>query len=154
MVGNFDHPSYMYVLADCLSASIVAFSVAIQRSIEVQANENHVPLISSNVIYTVVDRVQARAVDLLPPIIENKVTGEANVLQLFDIHLKGKKTMKVAGCRVINGVMNKAKPVRVVRDHKTIHEGLSQLFILSDNANSITIPRPSRYHAAFAKRDH
>ena len=103
---------------------MVAFSVSTPRSVEVTASQNQVPVISSNVIYTLLDDVRARVIDLLPPIFETKVTGEATVLQLFDIQLKGKQTKKVAGCRVINGIVDKSKEVRVVRDHKAIYEGL------------------------------
>ena len=64
---------------------------------------------------------------LLPVVVEKKVTGEANVMQLFDITIKGKQTMKVAGCRVINGIVDKNKTARVVRNGETVFEGLSHL---------------------------
>ena len=63
-------------------------------------------------------------IQLLPPIIETKVTGEANVLQLFDIGLKSRQTIKVAGCRITNGVVEKSKHARVVRNRETIFEGM------------------------------
>lgn len=69
------------------------------------------------------DDVRDRVRALLPLIIETKVTGEANVLQLFDIQLKDKATRKVAGCRVSNGLIQKSKNARVVRNGETVHEG-------------------------------
>ena len=69
------------------------------------------------------DLIKARVVDLLPKIIEQKVTGEAKVLQIFDITVKGKKTAKIAGCRVTNGAIEKSRMARVQRDGKTIFEG-------------------------------
>jgi translation initiation factor IF-2 len=60
---------------------------------------------------------------LLPVIVEKKVTGEATVLQLFDVHLKGNQTKRVAGCRVVNGLVERAKRARVVRSGVTLHEG-------------------------------
>lgn len=69
------------------------------------------------------DDVKQHVIALLPVITETRVTGEATVLQLFDIHLKAKQTMKVAGCRVINGVVEKTRFSRVIRDGVTIHEG-------------------------------
>ncbi len=71
--------------------------------------------------------VQQRVIALLPTIKETKVTGEATVLQLFDIHLKTKQLKKIAGCRVINGIVEKAKSARIVRDGSVIHEGTSSL---------------------------
>lgn len=69
------------------------------------------------------DDVKERVIDMLPKVIERKVTGEATILQLFDIQIKAKKFKKVAGCRVLNGVIDKTKYARLVRNGDTIHEG-------------------------------
>lgn len=77
----------------------------------------------SNVIYRLMDEVKAGVIDLLPRVIEKRVTGEAAVLQIFEIHLKAKQTMKVAGCRVTNGLVEKNKKARVLRNGETVHDG-------------------------------
>ena len=69
------------------------------------------------------DEVRERVRELLPVIVETRVTGEAGVLQLFEITLKSKTTKKVAGCRVTNGLVERSKYARVVRSGKIIHEG-------------------------------
>jgi len=69
------------------------------------------------------EEVRNRVAALLPPIIERKVTGEANVLELFDINLKGRQTKQVAGCRVTNGLVEKSKKGRVIRGGETIFDG-------------------------------
>lgn len=74
------------------------------------------------------DKVKEEVIDLLPKIVERRVTGEADVLQIFDIKGKGKSIIKVAGCRVSNGLAERNKRVKVVRDGITIHEG-SQIHI-------------------------
>lgn len=102
----------------------MAFTVSTPRPVEVLAKQNSVPLVSSKIIYSLIDDIRSRVIQLLPPIIETKVTGEANVLQLFDIVLKSKQAMKVAGCRITNGVVEKTKHVRVVRNRETIFEGM------------------------------
>ncbi len=106
---------------------VVAFSVNIPRSIESLAVGDGVPVLSSSIIYRLMDDVKEKVISLLPVTIEKKVTGEANVIQLFDIHLKGKKTMKVAGCRVTNGVLEKSKMARLVRGGEMLHEGRSRM---------------------------
>lgn len=103
---------------------IVAFSVNIPRAAEGIAASNEVPLYPSKIIYQIMDEVRNRVTALLPPTIETKVTGELNVLELFDINLKGSRTKRVAGCRVINGLVEKSKNARVVRDGIIIHEGM------------------------------
>lgn len=102
---------------------VLAFSVQIPRAIEAKASAQDVPLYSSTIIYRIMEEVRNRVAALLPPIIERKVTGEANVLELFVINLKGRQTKQVAGCRVTNGLVEKSKMGRVIRDGVTVHEG-------------------------------
>ena len=102
---------------------MIAFSVKVPRPVEAEAHAQHVPVLASSVIYKLMDDVTARVAALLPPIIEKRVTGEATVLQLFDISLKGKKTTQVGGCRVTNGVVEKSKFARVMRNGEVVHEG-------------------------------
>jgi translation initiation factor IF-2 len=87
------------------------------------AGQHGVPIIKSDIIYRLMEEVKAQVVKLLPVIIESKVIGEAKVLQLFDIQLKGKVTKQVAGSRVINGLVEKNKLARVVRDGEVVHNG-------------------------------
>jgi translation initiation factor IF-2 len=70
------------------------------------------------------DDIKQRVIALLPVIVEKRVIGEATVLQLFEIQIKGKRTMKVAGCRVVNGLMERDKMARVIRDGEQIFEGM------------------------------
>jgi len=102
---------------------IIAFSVNTPRLAESAAAQNHVPIYSSKIIYRIMDEVRDRVSALLPCTYETKVMGEAIVLQLFDIHVKGKTTKKIAGCRVSNGTIERSKGARVVRNGQVIHEG-------------------------------
>jgi translation initiation factor IF-2 len=104
----------------------VAFTVSTPRSVEVLAKQHSVPLVSSKVIYSLIDDIRSRVIQLLPPIIRDQGHGRSERLQLFEIGLKSKQTMKVAGCRVANGVVDKSKHVRVVRNRETIFEGMSR----------------------------
>lgn len=120
-VGDISESDVM--IAKASEATIVGFSVSASRSIETLAAQNGVPICTSNIIYRLVEDIRARVTALLPVIIETKVTGEATVLQLFDIQLKAKQTKKIAGCRVTNGLVEKSKFARVVRGGVMIHEG-------------------------------
>lgn len=97
--------------------------MSVPRSIRSIAAQNDVPIATSDIIYRLVEDVRSRIIALLPTIKETKVTGEANVLQVFEIQLKGHQMMKVAGCRVINGLVQRNKFARVVRFGQIIHEG-------------------------------
>ncbi|KAL5529260.1 hypothetical protein ACEPAG_5245 [Sanghuangporus baumii] len=119
------------MLAKAAEGMVIAFCVNVARVANQVASQNEVPVFSSNVIYKVLDEVKERVVKLLPRIVEKRVTGEAKVVEIFDITGKAKSIIKVAGCRVSNGVIEKNKQVRVLRDGETIHDGtLSALRIL------------------------
>lgn len=105
-------------------AMVVAFSVSIPRSIQSIASQNGVVVHMSDIIYRVMDHIQDCVVSMLPCTYETKVVGEATVIQLFDIHMKGKITKKIAGCRVGNGVVEKTCTARVIREGQVIHEGM------------------------------
>ena len=49
-------------------------------------------------------------------------TGEANVLQMFEV-TEGKKKLPVAGCRCTKGVLKKSGRYRLVRGQHVVHEG-------------------------------
>jgi len=119
-VGDVSESDVM--MAKATGGMVVAFSVATPRPVEIIAAQNSIPVYSSSIIYRVMDEIKGRVIALLPLIIERKVTGEATVLQLFELQLKAKQTKKIAGCRVINGVVDKTKKARVIRAGSTIHE--------------------------------
>ncbi|KAG5645923.1 hypothetical protein DXG03_005070 [Asterophora parasitica] len=135
-VGDVSESDVM--MAKAVGGSIVAFSVNTPRAIETLAAQNEVSIISSNIIYRLMEIVKERVISLLPVIIETRVTGEATILQLFDIQLKAKQTKKVAGCRVTNGIVEKAKFARLVRDGTTMHEGsLDTMRILKKDVTEV-----------------
>lgn len=69
------------------------------------------------------ESVREKVAGLLPPVIEYRVTGEANIQEVFEIDLKGRKVLKVAGCRVGNGVLEKTKSIRLIRGGEIIYTG-------------------------------
>ncbi|KAJ7349196.1 hypothetical protein DFH08DRAFT_864714 [Mycena albidolilacea] len=111
------------MMAKTVGATIVGFSVSSNRAIELLATQNGVPIVTSDIIYRLMEDVKARVIGLLPTTTESRVTGEAKVLQLFEITVKGKKLKTVAGSRITNGVVEKNKLARVVRNGDVIFEG-------------------------------
>jgi len=109
-------------LAQTAGGMIVAFSVKASKQIQSAAAQKNVTILSSGIIYKLMDDVKEHVIKLLPVIIEKKVTGEAQVLQIFEIQAK-KQVVKVAGCRVTNGMVERSKQARVIRNGQTIHEG-------------------------------
>ncbi|KAG8217390.1 hypothetical protein J3R82DRAFT_5489 [Butyriboletus roseoflavus] len=119
-VGDVSESDIM--MAKAADAIIVAFSVGVPRTVRASASQNHVPIYTSDIIYRVIDDVRDRVVSLLPCTYDIKVTGEATVLQLFEIQIKG-SNKRIAGCRVTLGILQRSGSVRVLREDKTIYEG-------------------------------
>ncbi|KAJ3878842.1 hypothetical protein F5051DRAFT_327171 [Lentinula edodes] len=109
-------------LAQTAGGMIVAFNVNASKQVQVAAAQKNIIILSSGIIYKLMDDVQEHVIKLLPVIIEKKITGEAQVLQIFDIQAK-KQVVKVAGCRVTNGMVERSKQARVIRNGETVHEG-------------------------------
>ena len=105
------------------TATIVAFSVNTPRSARNEAKTQEVEIIESDIIYRLMDEIKERVIKLLPALIERRVTGEATVMQIFEIKLKAKQTKKIAGCSVINGAINRTKKAQVIRGGETVHTG-------------------------------
>ena len=101
---------------------IIAFSVPVPRSATVTAGMYGIPIFSSKIIYQVVEDVRQRVASLLPTEYEKRISGEASVLEIFDIKLSGGRTKTIAGCRVTKGIVEKNKKAQVVRRGEIIHE--------------------------------
>ncbi|SNX83503.1 related to translation initiation factor IF-2, mitochondrial [Melanopsichium pennsylvanicum] len=107
--------------ASALGATIIGFNVTPSKSVlqsAARAQPTPVPLISSDVIYRLMETVTSSVSSLLAPLTEARVQGEALVSQIFDINIKGKNFKKIAGCKVTNGTMTKLNMVRVLRGSK------------------------------------
>lgn len=68
------------------------------------------------------EQVTAKVVSMLPVTYENRVVGEATVSQEFEISGKGKSKIKVAGCKVTNGLIQKNKKARLMRNGQMVFE--------------------------------
>ncbi|KAI9466239.1 hypothetical protein BJY52DRAFT_1240593 [Lactarius psammicola] len=111
------------LLAKTSESTIIAFAVPVPRSAIVAAGSQSIPIFSSKIIYQVIEDVRQRVANLLPSVYEKRVSGEAAVLQTFDIKLSAGRTKTIAGCRVTRGVVEKSKKVQVVRNGEVVHEG-------------------------------
>ncbi|KAG0173060.1 hypothetical protein DFQ28_009980 [Apophysomyces sp. BC1034] len=120
-VGNITEGDVQ--LAAACEGHVIGFNVKADKKIKAEASRQGVEVRSYSVIYKLLEDVKEQLSDILPPIITTQVVGEASVLQLFDISVKGRETKAIAGCRVTNGTISRNGRVRVVRDKDTIWEG-------------------------------
>ena len=70
----------------------------------------------------------------LSPTIKQTMLGTAQILEVFNITKVG----KIAGCRVLEGVIRSGARVRLLRDSIVIHEGkLAALKRFKDDASEV-----------------
>ncbi|RIA84033.1 hypothetical protein C1645_785046 [Glomus cerebriforme] len=110
-------------MANIAKAIVLGFNVKADKKVQLQARVDNVDMKFFKVIYHLLDEVKEQLSKLLPPILEKHVTGEATILQIFRINVKGKEFKSVAGCRVTNGAIFKNQKVRILRNNNQIWEG-------------------------------
>jgi translation initiation factor IF-2 len=106
-------------LAEASNAAIIGFNVRANTQARTAAERAGIEIRYYNIIYDLVDDVKAAMSGLLSPERRETFLGNAEILEVFNIT----KTGKVAGCRVIEGKVERGAGVRLVRDNVVIHEG-------------------------------
>ena len=103
---------------------IVAFNVPVDAGLLRAAERAGVRILDESVIYRLVDEAKGVLEEKLAPIVKSRVLGEAEIAQVFEYKVKSGK-IKVAGCRVRNGVIGRAAKVKVMRRGEKVYDGMS-----------------------------
>ncbi len=106
-------------LASTTGSTIIAFNVRPDRKSRTMAEEMDVQVRTYQIIYKVIEDMQAAMVGLLKPEFEEIVTGDAEVREVFSVPKIG----AIAGCMVRNGVITRNSKVRFLRDGTIIWTG-------------------------------
>ena len=104
-------------LANASNAIIIGFSVRPNSATFDLAKEYGVEIRLYNIIYKVVEDMEAAIKGMLDPVFEEKILGEAEVRQIF----KFSKIGNIAGCHVNSGVIKNGADARVIRDGIVIY---------------------------------
>ena len=105
---------------------IISFNTTVDGNIQRMAEAKDVKILDQSIIYRLVDDVRAKLSEKLPEIVTQKVLGEAEIAQVFQINTKGRTTVPVAGCKVRNGVIGRPHKIRVLRGKEVIYDGTLQ----------------------------
>ena len=106
-------------LAATAGATIIGFNVRPDRKARALAEAEQVEIRTYEVIYQVIEDIQAALLGMLSSTIEEVVTGEAEVREIFRVRGVG----AVAGCYVSQGVISRGSKVRFLRDGAVIWNG-------------------------------
>ncbi|VUF13544.1 Translation initiation factor IF-2 [Methylobacterium dankookense] len=122
-------------LAQASKAFVIGFNVRAHKEARESAERNGVDIRYYNIIYDLVDDIKATLSGMLPPTLREERLGEAVIQEVFEVSKVG----KVAGCRVMDGTVERGAHVRLIRDSVVIHEGkLKTLKRFKDDAKEVT----------------
>ena len=106
------------LLAQASNAVIIGFNVRPEAKAKALAEKNGVDIKLYRVIYDAVDDIKLAINGMLAPKFEEEVIGHAEIRQTFKISAIG----TVAGCYVLDGVINRNSKVRLLRSNIVINE--------------------------------
>ena len=106
-------------LARASNATIIGFNVRPDRRARELAALNDVEIRTYEIIYKLLEDIEAAMIGMLTPETEEVITGEAEVRQVFRIPRVG----AVAGCYVREGTITRGSKVRFLREGVVIWRG-------------------------------
>ena len=121
-------------LAVASNATIIGFNVRADGSAKRMIEENDVDLKYYSVIYNAIDDVKKAITGMLSPEVREEIIGLAEVREVF----RSRKLGDIAGCIVMEGMVRRSSPIRVLRDNVVIYEGeLESLRRFKDDVNEV-----------------
>ncbi|MCQ2562254.1 MAG: translation initiation factor IF-2 [Alphaproteobacteria bacterium] len=106
-------------LATASGAVIIAFNVRADSAVRDMARNNGIDIRYHSVVYRITDEIKEILSGKLAPEKNENFIGYADVIALFTVG----KGIRVAGCRVSEGVIKKTALVRLLRDNVVIYDG-------------------------------
>lgn len=106
-------------LASASNAIIIGFNVRPEPAAKEAASAEKVDLRLYRVIYNAIEDIESAMKGMLDPEFEEKVTGHAEVRQIF----KASGIGTIAGSYVTDGTIRRDSSARIIRDGIVVHEG-------------------------------
>ncbi|PWG63568.1 translation initiation factor IF-2 [Sediminicurvatus halobius] len=121
-------------LALASEALLIGFNVRADAKARRLAQENGVDLHYYSIIYDAIDQLRNAISGMLEPETREQIIGLAEVRDVF----RSSKLGQIAGCLVVDGVVRRRNPIRVLRDNVVIFEGeLESLRRFKDDVNEV-----------------
>ena len=121
-------------LAAASNAIIIGFDVRPDATAKSMAEHEGVEIKLYKVIYQAIEEIEYAMKGMLAPVYEERVTGHAEVRQIF----KASKVGNIAGAFVKDGIIKKDCKVRITRDDEQIFEGdLASLKRFKDDVKEV-----------------
>jgi translation initiation factor IF-2 len=122
-------------LAAASSATIIGFNVRPDKRSRELAESSDVEIRTYEIIYKLLEDIEAAMLGLLSPVYEEVVTGEAEVREVFRVPRIG----AIAGCYVREGKITRGSKVRFLREGTVIWKGaITSLRRFKDDAREVS----------------
>ena len=122
------------LLASASNAIIYGFNVRPTAAIRKKAEEEHVEIRLHRIIYALIEEMQDAIKGKMKKEEVEKVTGQAEVRNVFKISKVG----EIAGCMVTDGFIKRDSKCRVLRDGTIVYEGkIESLKRFKDDAKEV-----------------
>jgi translation initiation factor IF-2 len=121
-------------LAVTTGAIILGFNVRAEGAARKRAEQEGVEIRYYSIIYNLLDEMKQALGGMLAPETQEEILGVAQVREVFN----SPKFGQIAGCMVIEGLVYRNKPIRVLRDNVVIFQGqLESLRRFKDDASEV-----------------
>jgi translation initiation factor IF-2 len=122
------------MLATASQAIVLGFNVGVDQAAQKMAEKEKIDIRLYDVIYHLTEDIEKALKGMLKPEKRTVKLGRAEVLATFRIPKIG----NIAGCRVLEGLMRRNAPMKVIRQEEVIYEGsITSLRHEKDNVKEI-----------------
>ncbi|MFI5221036.1 MAG: translation initiation factor IF-2 [Bacteroidia bacterium] len=122
------------LLASASDAIIIGFQVRPSPQARKLAEQESIDIRLYSIIYKAIEEIQAAIEGMLAPKMEEKITGNAEIREVFKVSKVG----SVAGCMVTDGKIFRNSKVRLIREGVVVYTGeLSSLKRFKDDAKEV-----------------
>ena len=123
------------LLASASDAIIIGFQVRPSPQARKLAEQESIDIRLYSIIYKAIEELQAAIEGMLAPKMEEKITGNIEIREVFKITKVG----AVAGCMVTDGKVFRNSKIRLIRDGVVVYSGvLSSLKRFKDDVKEVT----------------
>jgi len=122
------------LLASASDAIIIGFQVRPSPQARKLAEQESIDIRLYSIIYKAIEEIKAAIEGMLAPKMEEKITGNAEIREVFKVSKVG----SVAGCMVTDGKIYRNSKVRLIREGVVVYTGeLSSLKRFKDDAKEV-----------------
>lgn len=102
-------------MAEATGSTIISFHTKVPKQIKELAKRQGVKIKSYDVIYHLIEDLQKQMLRLLEPTIDEVITGEAEIIQIFEMNGE-----RIAGCRTVKGEIKRSDLLHLLRGEENM----------------------------------